>query len=144
MYKTLNSYNFYLKSSVYHIYISIPSDGEYGVKLANGSWAGIMGLVIRSEVDLTVGGMPLFEEYCDAVNVSYPYPLTEIIFMRDKLKPVSKSIAVFLPFSSKLWISLAAIILFFISLIPSNEEKAKLSLCLIHSIWSFFRKIYPH
>lgn len=120
--------------------VSIPSDGEFGVKLSNGSWSGMMGMVIRSEADLAVGGLRIWEESYDAVNFSYPYLFTETTFMTDKLKPESKSVAIFRPFSLRLWILLAAIIFFFSFLLFPHAKRKETYQSVLFVVFGHFLK----
>lgn len=110
--------------------VSIPSDGEFGVKLANGSWSGVIGMVIRSEADLATD-VPLDEENWDAVNFSYPYLFTDNTFMTDKPKPASMNMAIFYPFSLKLWILIATVFFFFSFLLFLQVKKKQTYLIVL-------------
>lgn len=48
-----------------------PQNGEFGSKQPDGNWNGIIGMVLRSEIDVAVGGISLGEFY--PVNFSYPH-----------------------------------------------------------------------
>ena len=93
-------------SKVFHVpyKVLIPSDGEWGRKLPDGNWTGLIGMVHRSEADLAVGGITLTHERFQALNFSYPYLFTDMTFITDKMKPIATSSALFYPFSWKLWI----------------------------------------
>lgn len=92
--------------------IHLVTHGQTGVKLTNGSWTGMTGMVQRSEVDLATGGVLTYERF-QAINVSYPYGFSDITFMTDNPKPVPTSLAIFYPFSSILWIILIVAVLIF-------------------------------
>ncbi|XP_071535585.1 probable glutamate receptor [Panulirus ornatus] len=51
-----------------------PSDGTWGTKKDDGSWSGMMGMVSREEVDVSVG--PLTVSLLRAEVVDFTYPLT--------------------------------------------------------------------
>lgn len=90
--------------------IIIPPDGEWGKKLPDGNWTGLIGMVSRSEVDFAVGGLSLTYDRFQVVNFSYPYLYSDMTFITDKLKPLPNEFALFYPFPWKLWILIAAII----------------------------------
>lgn len=92
----------------------ITSDGEVGTMLSDGNWTGVIGMVQRSEADLAVGGVILFEKGNQAVKFSYPYLFSEVTFMTDKQQPLSTTSALLYPFPYSLWIILI-VLLFFIS-----------------------------
>ncbi|XP_042892142.1 glutamate [NMDA] receptor subunit 1-like [Penaeus japonicus] len=50
----------------------VPDDRVFGIKLANGSWSGTMGLVVREEVDMTGTVLSQEAERFDAVEFSVP------------------------------------------------------------------------
>ena len=93
--------------------VLIPADGEIGVALPNGNWTGMLGLVQNTEADMAVGRVMLSENRFKVFNFSYPYLVTEITFMTDKLKPISTSMTLLYPFSFTVWTSLAVFILTF-------------------------------
>nr|VZI21703.1 unnamed protein product [Spirometra erinaceieuropaei] len=45
-----------------------PADGEYGRKLPNGSWTGLIGLVVRGEVEFAVGPITISAERAKAIQ----------------------------------------------------------------------------
>ncbi|XP_069191782.1 probable glutamate receptor [Procambarus clarkii] len=66
----------YLAKALNFSYRSVrPSDGVFGTKLDNGSWSGLMGMVLREEVDLAVGPFIISADRADVVD------FTETVFI---------------------------------------------------------------
>ena len=72
--------------------VQTPTDEEFGAKLADGNWTGIIGMLKRSEVDLAVGGIDLTDDRREAVAFSYPHLFSEVTFMTDNPEPLSTSL----------------------------------------------------
>ena len=108
--------------------ILIPTDEAVGVKLPDGNWTGKLGMVKRTEADLTVGGIGLTEEEFQTLNFSYPYTFSELSFMTDKLKPISSSLILLSPFSLAVWLSLAvfSLTVSFLLLVPYHTKYGEL------------------
>ena len=139
--------------------ILLPPDGEWGKKLPDGNWTGLIGMVERSEVDLAVGGILITEERLQAVSYSYPNLFSVATFMTDKPKPVTSNLALFHPFFVMMWsliISVVSFLLFFAIFKkermqrimfevfgsffgqPIHLKVEKLSIKLLLSAWLFF------
>lgn len=105
--------------------VLIPTDGEFGVKLPNGNWSGMLGLVEKGEVDLAVGSIAITEERFKSFKFSYPYLFSDVTFMTDKLEPLSNSSILLLPFSLTSWIFLLMFMLSvsFLLLIVSSKKQ---------------------
>lgn len=73
--------------------ILVPSDEENGRKLPNGNWTGLIEMVRRSEVDLSISIQVSYSRY-EAVNMSYPLRFSNYAFMTDKSKPVPTNLAI--------------------------------------------------
>ena len=105
--------------------IVIPSDRKYGSRLPDGNWTGIIGMVSRSEADLSVGKISLFEERTEVVNFSDPFFIIRVTFITDKLKPVSTNTALLYPFSRQLWILLGFMVIacsFFLFILMNKKQ----------------------
>ncbi|GFR20414.1 putative glutamate receptor [Trichonephila clavata] len=68
--------------------IVFPKDGEFGRELSPGNWSGIIGMVNRSEADIGISGLGIFEDRFRAVDFSFPYTTDGITFVL--LKQTSK------------------------------------------------------
>ena len=84
--------------------VFIPPDSEWGRLLPDGNWTGIIGMVKRSEVDMGVGAIDLDERRFKAVDFSYPFLISEFVFMTDKPVPLRTSLVLLYPFSFITWI----------------------------------------
>lgn len=91
--------------------ILVPPDKAYGVRLPDGNWTGMLGMVKRAEVDLASDIIALTEERFLAFNFSYPYSFSELTFITNKPQPISGSLTLLYPFSFTLWITLAIFIM---------------------------------
>ena len=91
--------------------ILIPSDEAGGVKVPNGNWIGMLGLVKNSEADQALGGIVLTNERIKNFNFSYPYLFSDVTFMTNKPKSISTSMALLYPFSFAVWMSIEVLIL---------------------------------
>ncbi|XP_037803396.1 glutamate receptor-like [Penaeus monodon] len=86
----------------------VPEDRIFGTKAANGSWSGVMGLVVREEVDMT--GAVLSQEAGRSEAVDFSIPLymdaQRIIY---KSPVLTSDIAGFIkPYSGLMWSMLVA------------------------------------
>lgn len=81
-----------------------PPDGEMGRLLPNGTWTGMVKMVLQGEADLIVSILSLSEERTKVLDYSYPYYKASITFATRKAEYES-DFAVFLrPFSLEIWI----------------------------------------
>lgn len=87
--------------------VLIPKDEAYGIKLPNGSWTGIMGMLERSEVDLGVGYIGIYDKTPTGVRFIYPHVLSENTFMGNKPEPLTAREGIVYPFSYEVWIMIA-------------------------------------
>lgn len=87
--------------------VLIPEDGAYGIKLRNGTWTGMMGMLGRTEVDLGVGYIGIHAETPPGVNFIYPHLLSENSFMGNKPEPLTTKEAIVYPFSYEVWIMIS-------------------------------------
>lgn len=78
--------------------VIIPEDEAYGIKLPDGNWTGMIGMLERSEVDLALGYIEINEELPPGVNYIYPHVISETTFMGNKPKPLIAKEAIFYPF----------------------------------------------
>ncbi|GFU40891.1 lig_chan-Glu_bd domain-containing protein [Nephila pilipes] len=53
--------------------IVIPKDGQYGLKLNDGNWTGIMGMLHKGEADIGVSNIGMYEDRYKSVDFSLPY-----------------------------------------------------------------------
>ena len=109
-----------------HLKFILPLEGEYGTKLPDGNWTGMIGRVQRAEADLAVDLISITEERFQACNFSYPFFFTKHSFMTEKPKPISASLTLLYPFSLTVWIILAALVLF-VSLVLFYLIKPKIT-----------------
>ena len=82
-----------------------------GMKLHDGNWTGLLGIIERSEADLAVGGIALTEERFENFNFSYPYDIVDVTFLTKYPKPAPLKIILDSPFSFTLWIAIAICVL---------------------------------
>lgn len=87
--------------------VLIPKDEAYGIQLPNGSWSGIMGMLERSEVDLGVGYIGIYDKIPTGVSFIYPHVLSENTFMGNKPEPLTAREAIVYPFSYEVWMMIA-------------------------------------
>lgn len=82
----------------------VPSiDGETGRHLPNGNWTGLMGMVLRGEVDLATC-MSATTYRNQVVDFSYPLYMEQITFVTSKPDFLPKIYALLDPFSKELWL----------------------------------------
>lgn len=92
--------------------VVIPEDGAYGMKLRNGTWTGMMGMLGRAEADLAVGYIGIYAETPPGVNFIYPHLLSEDTFMGNKPEPLTTKEAIVYPFSYEVWIMISFSLVF--------------------------------
>ncbi|GIZ02056.1 lig_chan-Glu_bd domain-containing protein [Caerostris extrusa] len=81
-----------------------PRDGQWGKKMANGTWTGMTGLLVRGEADMAMCQVIISEDRKTAIDYSYAYEIVKLcqVFW-------SEAFAGCLPHSSE-WISVHSIV----------------------------------
>lgn len=98
--KLLSEYLHFSYDLIYSI------DGQLGQQYGPSNWTGIIGMLNRSECDMSVDPIIVTESRNEAVLFSYPYQLLDITFITNKPEAKPKSFAIIQPFSTSVWIAL--------------------------------------
>ena len=115
--------------------VSLPKDNTFGNKKPDGNWTGIMGLLLKEEVDVSTNGFSITDERMEAVNFAYPLHVTDRTFMTNKLEPQSKTFAMFGVYSFEVWIGVVlCIILISLFLYILLERRINYSKIIIESV----------
>lgn len=91
--------------------IVAPDDGEWGRETANGSWTGLVGMVLRKEADIALGGIAVTEKRSKIIHYSLPYRYTYLTFATNLPPEIPKFWTFLYPFTLNLWISVALLLL---------------------------------
>ncbi|XP_035230944.1 glutamate receptor ionotropic, delta-1-like [Stegodyphus dumicola] len=84
-----------------------PIDGEFGRKLENGTWTGIIGMIKRGEIDFAINMIALTAARREAVHYSYPYNIDGSTFITQAPSLLPKGLSFFYPFDRIVWLSVA-------------------------------------
>ncbi|XP_042900765.1 probable glutamate receptor [Parasteatoda tepidariorum] len=79
--------------------IFVPSDNSYGSKDAFGNWTGMIGMLVRKEVDMAFSYIIITEERSSVVDFSVPYYNLEKTFLMNHASFLPKTAAFTYPFS---------------------------------------------
>lgn len=99
------------KSLNFKMKILAPADGEWGRETENGSWTGLVGMVLRNESDIGIGGLAVTEKRHKVIDYSAPYRYTYLTFATNLSPKLPKFTAFLYPFTLELWIALAMLLI---------------------------------
>lgn len=103
-----------------------PADGEWGTRKSDGSWTGILGMLDRGEVDMSVAGISITEERSDSFS-QMAYQVFEYTFVTNKPNFASMAGKFLTPFTVELWTAcLAAYFLTTLIIWFCSREKCSL------------------
>ncbi|BHF77526.1 hypothetical protein SprV_0602063300 [Sparganum proliferum] len=80
-----------------------PVDGEYGRKLPNGSWTGLIGLVVRGEVEFAVGPITISAERAKATQFMEPFQSAHLAVFYRTPAETSNLVRMATPFHWQTW-----------------------------------------
>lgn len=88
-----------------------PADGEWGRELPNGSWTGLVGMVLRNESDIALGGIAVTEKRFKIISYSAPYRFTYLSFATNLPRQLPRFTTFLYPFTMYLWIAIVLLLL---------------------------------
>lgn len=86
---------------------------EWGKPTEDGDWTGLIGMVHRQEVDMAVSSVLITQARMEVVDFSYPYSIEDVTFATRLPGSVPTATALIDPFSTAVWLGLAASLLVF-------------------------------
>lgn len=99
------------KSLRFDVEVLYPADGEWGRELPNGSWTGLVGMVLRNESDIALGGIAVTEKRFQIISYSAPYRFTYLTFATNLPRQLPRFTAFLYPFTMHLWIAIILLLL---------------------------------
>ncbi|XP_064110307.1 probable glutamate receptor [Macrobrachium nipponense] len=81
-----------------------PKDGQWGHKLDNGSYTGVIGSVERMEADFSLN-IAITQDREEVVDCTIGYHIEPITFATTKPRPLNQAFALIRPFRSEVWIA---------------------------------------
>ncbi|XP_076353787.1 glutamate receptor ionotropic, delta-1-like isoform X3 [Tachypleus tridentatus] len=109
--------------------IKSPKDNEWGTRLSNQSWTGMIGMVHRKEADIAVDSIAVTEERQEAVDFTLPYVYDSVRFVTSAPKTKERTLAIIRPFSWQVWLGIclsvfvATSVITFTSVIVNTRSK---------------------
>ncbi|XP_076314970.1 putative glutamate receptor [Tachypleus tridentatus] len=91
-----------------------PQDGNFGARLQNGSWNGMIGMLERKEADIAVGSLTITRDREDAIDFTFPFYEEPTKILLPKPETESKLWTVAKPFRWQVWLAVL-LVLFLIS-----------------------------
>ncbi|XP_076352647.1 glutamate receptor ionotropic, kainate 2-like [Tachypleus tridentatus] len=79
--------------------IRTPLDGEWGRKLPNGTWTGLVGMVQRKEADIAIAKISITEERKEAVDFTIPYIYDVVTFVTRTPRSKRRTLSIITPFT---------------------------------------------
>ncbi|XP_054706091.1 glutamate receptor ionotropic, kainate 4-like [Uloborus diversus] len=97
------------KSLDFQYRLVVPEDREWG-RMKNGTWTGLIGMVVRGEVDMALTYLSITEERMKAVNFSTPYVLEDLTFATN-LPGFLNGMTYLRPFQLDVWLCCLGLLL---------------------------------
>ncbi|XP_076353788.1 glutamate receptor ionotropic, delta-1-like [Tachypleus tridentatus] len=110
--------------------IKSPKDNEWGAKLSNKSWTGMIGMVHRKEADIAIDSIVVTEERQEAVDFTLPYVYDSVRFVTSAPKVKDRALAIIKPFSWQVWLGvflsvfMATSVITFTSIIMNTQIRS--------------------
>ncbi|XP_037093709.1 glutamate receptor ionotropic, kainate 4-like [Pollicipes pollicipes] len=82
------------------------NDGLFGARMPNGSWTGVIGMIVRGEADLAVGDISVTLEREAAVDYTYPFHIEPVSFFMLRPPALPRWLVLVTPFSNTTWLVL--------------------------------------
>ncbi|XP_037793489.1 uncharacterized protein LOC119588952 [Penaeus monodon] len=79
-----------------------PSDGQWGHRLDNGSYTGVIGAVERREADFSLN-IAITQDREEKVDCTIGYHVEPITFATSKPRPLNQALALIRPFAPNMW-----------------------------------------
>lgn len=95
----------------FNVEVLYPEDGEWGRELPNGSWTGLVGMVLRNESDIALGGIAVTEKRFKIISYSVPYRFTYLTFATNLPRQLPRFTTFLYPFTIHLWIAIILLLL---------------------------------
>ncbi|GFU52323.1 probable glutamate receptor [Nephila pilipes] len=86
-----------------------PYDRQWGSTDHSGNWTGIMGMLLRNEVDIGLSHISITEERTKAVDFSFPYAVLDRTFVTAKPGVFPKMASFTYPFNGNVWVLILAL-----------------------------------
>ncbi|XP_076315020.1 putative glutamate receptor isoform X2 [Tachypleus tridentatus] len=84
--------------------IKLPSEREWGIKLPNGSWSGLIGMLHREEADIALNQLTVSKERREVVDFTIYYGIDREIFATRAPRTKHHSLALIEPFTWQVWL----------------------------------------
>ncbi|XP_045599811.1 glutamate receptor ionotropic, delta-1 isoform X2 [Procambarus clarkii] len=84
-----------------------PSDGQWGHRLQNGSYTGVIGAVERMEADFSLN-VAITQDREEKVDCTIGYHVEPITFATSKPRLLNQALALLRPFTHEVWLAFAA------------------------------------
>ncbi|GFQ65416.1 glutamate receptor ionotropic, kainate 5 [Trichonephila clavata] len=81
----------------------LPEDKQWGRQLPDGNWTGMIGLVQHKKADLGMCSTVMTPDRQEAVDFSYPYEVTNVVFATKLPGLLPKFLSYLYPFSPGVW-----------------------------------------
>ncbi|OTF75529.1 hypothetical protein BLA29_006696 [Euroglyphus maynei] len=85
--------------------------GQFGMKIENGTWTGIIGKLVRNEIDFGIGSIIISEERSKSVGFLQPYWITHYTFATTKTTYETDLFTFLRPFQMNVWYCLFILLL---------------------------------
>lgn len=132
---------FVLLSEVMHFSLQGVSTNMGGALLPNGTWTGVIGMLNRSEIDISSALLFLDEKRNEAAHFVYPYDISEVTFFFRKPRYSSHVFAIFQTVSKSVWMSIvAAIIVMVVLHFIKMKRRYSLDTILLHVLAMLLRQ----
>lgn len=97
--------NILAKTLGFNYQLVIPEDKELGQLSQNGNWTGLIGKVVRGEVDMAFGNIAMTKQRAEVADFSKFYTLEESTFVIGRHRHTERfSLAYLHPFEFSVWV----------------------------------------
>ncbi|XP_045601688.1 probable glutamate receptor [Procambarus clarkii] len=99
-----------------------PPDGSWGVKLPDGSWTGMVGMVGRKEADIGLGPFAVTSVRAEMVDFTYPILVDYGRILARRGRPEVDPWSFLLPFTPEVWVGTLAVLLLVLSTVAVMQR----------------------
>ena len=82
------------------------TDGLFGSQRADGSWTGVIGMLVAGEADMAIGDISVTLERSTAVDYAYPFHIEPVSFFMLRPEALPRWLVIAAPFDASTWLLL--------------------------------------
>ncbi|KAF0291292.1 Glutamate receptor ionotropic, NMDA 2B [Amphibalanus amphitrite] len=109
------------------------TDGLFGSQRPDGSWTGVIGLIVEGEADMAVGDISVTLERSAAVDYAYPFHIEPVSFFMLRPEALPRWLVIAAPFDASTWLLL---LLALLSIVFTLRLLGVTASCAVGAAWA--------